>query len=134
MAEVTNSLVKSRRRSYAILAVTVAIAGLVLWATTGPARLSFAGRNLEVTIPSPHLRIGSSAGRASYLVLGDRDVRQFLTRNAANGWRYTEQLGSAHVLTNDSLQLVIIRQQRLGSFIVQLDLHVRRSGPTTVAP
>jgi hypothetical protein len=104
--------------------------GFFGWAASRPATIRWAGRDHQVAMPAPHLCVQGSLGQATCLVIGDWDLHGFFTaKGATHGWRYDEQLGSAHSLSQGDLLLSVGRRQRGAAFLVELTLQLSSAPP-----
>lgn len=71
------------------------------------------------------MQIDAGPGRARYFVIGDRDLAGLFGEHAgASGWRYVEQLGSAHFLEKPGYRLRVTRRAWATSFLVLVDAEI----------
>jgi hypothetical protein len=114
------------------LAAAAVLTSLALAALLGDeGHLSRAGRTHRFPVPRWSLRVAATDGAATYLAAGRPSVREMLAARApADGWRYVEQMGSAHFLRSDQDRLDVV-ERREASVFVRIDYEV---APLPAAP
>jgi len=100
------------------------LAGVLAWLRpTRTAEIASSGRTLVLPLPTWSVRLSGGEGSARYLSVGDP---VFAGRLGA--FTHVEQMGSGHLLTGESVRLILVTQKRTRLF-TEVEIRVEPPGP-----